>query len=70
MFDSESRPFELVGDMGSFGSYEPSWDGSGEQIFLAYPYVDIRLGDRIYLSNDRGLGVNLFGTRNGGVGGD
>lgn len=67
VFDSESRPFELVGDMGSFGSYEPSWDGSGEQIFLAYPYVDIRLGDRIYLSNDRGLGVNLFGTRNAEV---
>ena len=67
VFDTASRPFELVGDVGSFGSYEPAWDGSGEQIFLAYPYVDIRLGERIYLSNDRGLGVNLLGTRNAEV---
>ena len=33
-------------------------------MFLALPYADVQLGKRIYLSTDRGFGVNILASKN------
>lgn len=57
-------PNWLVGDVGAIVGYHPNWDGSTEHMFLALPYADFQLGKRVYLSTDRGFGVNLLASRN------
>lgn len=59
-----SAPAALVGDLGAIVGYHPNWDGSAEHMFLALPYADIQLGRRIYLSTERGFGLNILANRN------
>lgn len=59
-----NAPAGLVGDLGAVVGYHPNWDGSAEHMFLALPYADVQLGKRIYLSTDRGFGVNILASKN------
>lgn len=64
---SARLPLGLAGDGGAYASFQPNWEGSAEHMFLALPYADIQLGNRVYLSTDRGLGLNLLASRNAAV---
>ena len=57
-------PNWLVGDLGAIVGYHPNWDGSAEHMFLALPYADVQLGKRVYLSTERGFGLNILASRN------
>ena len=57
-------PSWLVGDLGAVVGYQPNWDGSAEHMFLALPYADVQLGKRVYLSTERGFGLNILASRN------
>ena len=57
-------PNWLVGDLGAIVGYHPNWDGSAENMFLALPYADVQLGKRVYLSTERGFGLNILASRN------
>ena len=59
-----NAPAGVVGDLGAVVGYHPNWDGSAEHMFLALPYADVQLGKRIYLSTDRGFGVNILASKN------
>ena len=59
-----SVPSGLVGDLGAMVGYHPNWSGSAEHMFLALPYADIQLGKRVYLSTERGFGLNILASKN------
>lgn len=60
-------PWGLAGDVGTYAGFQPNWEGSADHMLLALPYADIQLGNRVYLSTDRGLGVNLLASRNAAI---